>query len=82
MRVVRTNGITTEGGNVGGYAREINEAALLRRSHNARFLPGRPMTLLVATGRFAGPVVDVDESTWNAPAPQAGVCHNSVILDF
>jgi len=40
------------------------------------------MTLLVATGRFAGPVVDVDESTWNAPAPQAGVCHNSVILDF
>ena len=30
---------------------------------NARFLPGRPMTLLVATGRFAGPVVEVDEST-------------------
>ena len=30
---------------------------------NARFLTGRPMTLLVATGRFAGPVVEVDEST-------------------
>ncbi len=30
---------------------------------NARFLTGRPMNLLVATGRFAGPVVEVDEST-------------------
>lgn len=31
--------------------------------HNARFPIGMPMNLLVATGRFAGPVVEVDEST-------------------
>jgi hypothetical protein len=52
--------------------------------HNARFLTGMPMTLLVATGvvQICEAVVDVDESTWNAPARRAGVCHNSVILDF
>jgi hypothetical protein len=39
--------------------------------HNARFLTGMPMTLLVATGvvQICEAVVDVDESTWNAPAP-------------
>ena len=39
--------------------------------HNARFLTGMPMTLLVATGvvQICEAVVDVDESAWNVPAP-------------